>query len=138
VHRPLGAVAPRGHTRDEGWSLRAALQGEVLNHLKPLEAERLQVVSVGEKAYVICQVWIKKVSDKRTNGSAESKHGWCCLFLLEATFSGPYLNKITRHAIITVIKGIPPRMEFFLFTRNRTLIFGKSMIKEMTGRNINQ
>jgi len=30
---------------------RAALQGEALNHLKLLEVERLQVVSVEEKAY---------------------------------------------------------------------------------------
>ncbi len=45
------ALAPRGHTRDEGRSLRAALQGEVLNRLKLLEVERPQVVSVEEKAY---------------------------------------------------------------------------------------
>ena len=44
-------LAPRGCIRDEGRPLRAALQGEVLNHLKLLEAERHRVVSVGEKAY---------------------------------------------------------------------------------------
>ena len=47
--RHEAALAPRGHTRDEGWSLRAALQGEALNHLKLLEVERPQVVSVEGK-----------------------------------------------------------------------------------------
>ena len=45
------AFAPRGNTRDEGRSLRAALQEEALNRLKLLEVERPQVVSVEEKAY---------------------------------------------------------------------------------------
>ena len=36
--------------RDEGRSLRTALQGEVLNRLKLLEVEKPQVVSVEEKA----------------------------------------------------------------------------------------
>ena len=47
----IGQVAPRGYMRDEGRSLRAALQGEALNRLKLLEVERPQVVSVEEKAY---------------------------------------------------------------------------------------
>ena len=47
----VGTFAPRGSTRDEGRSLRAALQGEALNRLKLLEVERPQVVSVEEKAY---------------------------------------------------------------------------------------
>jgi hypothetical protein len=29
------------------------------------------VVSVAEKAHVMCQVWTKKVSDERTSGSVE-------------------------------------------------------------------
>jgi hypothetical protein len=45
------ALAPGGHTRDEGRSLRAALQGEGLSHLKLLEVERPQVVSVEEKEH---------------------------------------------------------------------------------------
>ena len=49
--RHEATLAPRGYTRDEGRSLRAALQGEALNRLKLLEVERPQVVSVEEKAY---------------------------------------------------------------------------------------
>ena len=49
--RHEAALAPRSHTRDEGGSLRAALQGEALNRPKLLEVEKPQVVSVGEKAY---------------------------------------------------------------------------------------
>jgi hypothetical protein len=51
VKSHCGELAPRGCTRDEGRPLRAALQGEALNRLKLLEAERYQVVSVEEKAY---------------------------------------------------------------------------------------
>ena len=51
VYRLNGILAPRGYMRDEGRSLRAALQGEALNRLKLLEVERPQVVSVEEKAY---------------------------------------------------------------------------------------
>ena len=47
----VSASAPRSHMRDEGRSLRTALQGEVLNRLKLLEVEKPQVVSVEEKAY---------------------------------------------------------------------------------------
>ena len=42
------ALAPRGHTRDEGRSLRAALQGEALNRLK-LHGLRALMVSVEGK-----------------------------------------------------------------------------------------
>ena len=51
VYRLNDILAPRGYMRDEGRSLRAALQGEALNRLKLLEIERHQVVSVEEKAY---------------------------------------------------------------------------------------
>jgi len=60
IHQPITvtrtgsqevAFAPRSYTRDEGRSLRAALQGEALNRLKLLEVERSQVVGVEEKAY---------------------------------------------------------------------------------------
>ncbi len=46
-----GETPPVYPARDEGRSLRAALQGEALNRLKLLEVERPQVVSVEEKAY---------------------------------------------------------------------------------------
>ena len=49
--RNVGTFAPRGSARDEGRSLRAALQGEALNRLTLLEVERPQVVSVEGKAY---------------------------------------------------------------------------------------
>ena len=42
------------------------MQVQVSNHLKLLRPEAL-VVSVEEKAYKICQVWITKVSVERTN-----------------------------------------------------------------------
>ena len=43
--RNVGTFAPRGFARDEGRSLRAALQGEALNRLTLLGVERRQVVS---------------------------------------------------------------------------------------------
>ena len=47
----IAESVPRSYMRDEGRSLRAALQGEALNRPKLLEVERPQVVSVEEKAY---------------------------------------------------------------------------------------
>lgn len=41
------------------------------NHFERLWS-KATVVSVGEKAQVMRQVWIKKVSDKRTNGGVEN------------------------------------------------------------------
>ena len=41
------------------------------NHSKRLWS-KATVVSVGEKAQVMRQVWTKKVSDKRTNGGVEN------------------------------------------------------------------
>jgi hypothetical protein len=35
------------------------------------------VVRVGEKAHVMCQVWAKKVSDKRTTVGVENVHRRC-------------------------------------------------------------
>jgi hypothetical protein len=61
--RHEAALAPRGYTRDEGRTLRAALQEEALNHLKLLEVERPQVVSVEEKAWPRpCQVRFRETS----------------------------------------------------------------------------
>jgi hypothetical protein len=46
------------------------MQVQASNHLKLLWSKAM-VVSVEEKAYEIRQVWIKEVSDKRTNESVE-------------------------------------------------------------------
>ena len=68
----VGTFASRGCKRDGGSPSGIGMQVRISNHLKLLEVERPQVVSVEEKAYEIRQVWIKKVSDKRTNGSVEN------------------------------------------------------------------
>ena len=47
------------------------MQVQVANHLKLLWAKAM-VVSVEEKAYRICQVWITKVSGERTNARIEN------------------------------------------------------------------
>jgi len=46
------------------------MQVQASNHLKLLWSKAM-VVSVEEKAHEIFQVWIKEVSDKRTNASVE-------------------------------------------------------------------
>ena len=72
--RKKGVIAPRAllvvdsALLQKRWreALRNRHQVRVSNHLKLLWTKAL-VVSVEEKAYRICQVWIKKVSAKRTN-----------------------------------------------------------------------
>ena len=58
-------------TRDEGRPFAVGLQGQAVNHLKLLWPKAM-VVSVEEKAYRICQVWITKVSTERTNARIEN------------------------------------------------------------------
>ena len=60
VYGPPAYRTPRSCARDEGRPLRVGLQGKVLKRLKLHDAERLQVVSVEEKAYIIRQVRIKR------------------------------------------------------------------------------
>ena len=50
------------------------MQVQASNHPKRLWS-KATVVSVVEKAHVMRQVWIKKVSDKRTSGGVENVHG---------------------------------------------------------------
>jgi len=57
--------------RDGGRSSEIGIQVRVSNHLKLLWAKAM-VVSVEEKAYRICQVWITKVSPARTNVRIEN------------------------------------------------------------------
>ena len=47
------------------------MQVQASNHPKRLWSKKPTVVSVGEKAHVMRQVWTKKVSDKRTSGGVE-------------------------------------------------------------------
>ncbi len=47
------------------------MQVQASNHPKRLWSKKTTVVSVGEKAHVMRQVWTKKVSDKRTSGGVE-------------------------------------------------------------------
>ena len=47
------------------------MQVQVSNHLKLLWTKAM-VVSVEEKVYEICQVWITKVSAERTNARIEN------------------------------------------------------------------
>jgi uncharacterized protein YjhX (UPF0386 family) len=61
----------RCFTRDGGRSCETGRQVQVSNYLKLLWAKAM-VVSVEEKAYWIGQVWITKVSAKRTNVRIES------------------------------------------------------------------
>ena len=59
--------------RDGGRSFGVGMQVQASNHPKRLWS-KATVVSVGEKAHVMRQVWIKKVSDKRTSGGVENVH----------------------------------------------------------------
>ena len=61
----------RNCKRDEGRSFEVGMQVRVSNHPKRLGSKAM-VVSVGEKAHEMRQVWAKKVSDERTNGSVEN------------------------------------------------------------------
>ena len=64
-------VALRSCKGDGGRPSEAALQEEASNHLKLLWSKAM-VVSVEEKSHKMRQVWIKKVSIKRTNVSVET------------------------------------------------------------------
>jgi len=68
--RTFGSFASRGRKRDGGGFSEAGMQVQASNHLKLLWSNAM-VVSVEEKAYEIRQVWIREVSDKRTNVSVE-------------------------------------------------------------------
>src|SRR5918992_5538004 len=78
-----GVIAPRALVvvdsalLQKRWrkALRNRHQVRVSNHLKLLWTKAM-VVSVEGKAYKICQVWIKKVSAKRTNVCIENFR-WC-------------------------------------------------------------
>jgi len=65
-------VVVRNCTKDEGWPFGAVLQGKASNHLKLLWA-KVMVVSVEEKAYEICQVWIKKMSGSKPRLTCRKK-----------------------------------------------------------------
>ena len=69
-HEHYGYVV-RCCKRDEGRPFAVGLQGQAANHLKLLWS-KATVVSVEEKAYRICQVWITKVSAERTNARIEN------------------------------------------------------------------
>jgi hypothetical protein len=61
----MGSQEPktvRNCTRDEGRPFEAILQGTASNHLKLLRS-KAAVVSVEEKAHMMCQVGTKKMSE---------------------------------------------------------------------------
>jgi len=80
--RIVGTFAPRARElvrnckRDEGRSFEVGMQVRASNHPKRLWPKAM-VVSVGEKAHVKCQMWAKKVSDKRTIVGVENVHRRC-------------------------------------------------------------
>lgn len=57
----VGKLRHENCTKDEGRPFEAVLQGEASNHLKRLGSKAL-VVSVEDKAHMMCQVWTKKMS----------------------------------------------------------------------------
>ena len=63
-------IIVRNCKRDEGRSFGAGMPVQASNYPERLWS-KATVVSVGEKAHVMRQVWTKKVSDKRTNGGVE-------------------------------------------------------------------
>ena len=57
----VGKLRHDHYTKDEGRPFEAGLQGKASNHRKRLWS-KARVVSVEEKAHVMCQVWTTKMS----------------------------------------------------------------------------